>query len=96
VVACSWYGTKPVTLQLGGSFHRHRPRIISSQVGSIDASLQPRWTHRRRLDVAIGLLSELRLAPLITQRFPVDRAAEAYELIDQQPERTVQVVLTYV
>jgi 2-desacetyl-2-hydroxyethyl bacteriochlorophyllide A dehydrogenase len=96
VVACSWYGTKPVTLQLGGSFHRHRPRIISSQVGSIDASLQPRWTHRRRLDVAIDLLSELRLAPLITQRFPVDRAAEAYELIDQQPERTVQVVLTYV
>ena len=96
VVACSWYGTKPVTLQLGGSFHRHRPRIISSQVGSIDASLQPRWTHLRRLEVAIGLLSELRLAPLITHRFPVDRAAEAYELIDQQPERTVQVVLTYV
>jgi 2-desacetyl-2-hydroxyethyl bacteriochlorophyllide A dehydrogenase len=96
VVACSWYGTKPVTLQLGGSFHRRRPRIISSQVGSIDASLQPRWTHRRRLDVAVNLLSELRLAPLITHRFPVQRAAEAYEFVDQQPERTVQVVLTYV
>ncbi len=95
-VVCSWYGTKPVSLQLGGAFHRRRTRIVSSQVGSIDAALQPRWTHRRRLDVARALLSELELAALITHRFPLPRAAEAYALVDEHPDQTVQVVLTYV
>jgi len=95
VVLCSWYGTKPVALQLGGGFHRRRPRIVSSQVSTIDGALQPRWTHRRRLDLALELLPTLRLDQLISQRFPLARAAEAYALVDQHPEQTVQVVLTY-
>ena len=45
IVVCSWYGTKPVPLMLGGAFHRRRLRIVSSQVSTIDAALQPRWTH---------------------------------------------------
>jgi 2-desacetyl-2-hydroxyethyl bacteriochlorophyllide A dehydrogenase len=94
-VVCSWYGTKPVALQLGGAFHRRRPRIVSSQVGSIDAALQPRWSVRRRLELARDLLSELELASLVSHRFAFARAVDAYQLIDQQPEKTVQVVLTY-
>ena len=35
------------------------------------------------------------LGPLITHRIPFARAAEAYELVDQRPEETVQVILTY-
>jgi 2-desacetyl-2-hydroxyethyl bacteriochlorophyllide A dehydrogenase len=96
VVVCSWYGTKPAQLMLGGAFHRRRLRILSSQVGTIDAALQPRWTHRRRLDAARDLLAELQLAPLISHRFPLARAGEAYRLVDQHPEQAVQVVLTYV
>ena len=38
-VVCSWYGTKPVELRLGGAFHRRRLRIVSSQVSTIDAAL---------------------------------------------------------
>jgi len=37
----------------------------------------------------------VRLGPLITHRIPFARAAEAYELVDQRPEETVQVILTY-
>ena len=37
----------------------------------------------------------LLLGPLITHRIPFARAAEAYELVDQRPEETVQVILTY-
>jgi len=95
VVLCSWYGTKPVALQLGGGFHRRRPRIVSSQVSTIDGALQPRWTHRRRLDLALDLMRGLALDDLISHRFPLARAAEAYALVDQHPEQTVQVVLTY-
>jgi 2-desacetyl-2-hydroxyethyl bacteriochlorophyllide A dehydrogenase len=95
VVVCSWYGTKPVSVPLGGPFHRRRLRIVSSQVSTIDASLQPRWTHARRLAAARDLLPRLQLAPLISHRIPLARAAEAYALVDTQPDQTVQVVLTY-
>ena len=57
VVVCSWYGTKPVPLLLGGPFHRRRLRIVSSQVGTIDAALQPRWTHARRLALCLRAAS---------------------------------------
>ncbi|MCA1646447.1 MAG: zinc-binding alcohol dehydrogenase [Chloroflexi bacterium] len=95
VVVCSWYGTKPVPLMLGGAFHRRRLRIVSSQVSTIDAALQPRWTHRRRLALARDLLTIVELEPLVSQRFPVEQAAEAFQLVDEQPDQTVQVLLTY-
>ena len=95
IVVCSWYGTKDVALPLGGAFHRRRIRIISSQVGTIDPGLQPRWSRARRTALARDLLPHLQLPPLITHRFPLERAADAYTLVDQHPEETVQVVLTY-
>ena len=95
VIVCSWYGTKPASVTLGGAFHRRRLRIVSSQVSTIDAALQPRWSRQRRLDVARDLLAELELKSLISHRFPIARAADAYALLDGHPEETVQVVLTY-
>lgn len=95
VVACSWYGTKPVSLDLGGAFHRGRARIVSSQVSTIDPALTGRWTRDRRLGVARGLLGELELDALITHRFPLRAAAEAYDLLARKPEETVQVIFTY-
>jgi len=95
VVVCSWYGEKPVPLELGGSFHRGRVRLVSSQVGRIDPSLAPRWDRERRLALATDLLGELILAELITHRIPFARAAEAYALLDSRGAETVQVVLDY-
>lgn len=97
VVVLSWYGQKPVTLDLGGAFHRRRLRLVASQVGHLPAEVSARWDRARRLEVARALLAEgeLRLAPLITHRIPFDRAREAYALVDRHPEETVQVVLTY-
>jgi 2-desacetyl-2-hydroxyethyl bacteriochlorophyllide A dehydrogenase len=95
VVVCSWYGTKPVPLLLGGPFHRRRLRIISSQVSTVDAALQPRWNYARRLALACDFLPRLQLEPLITHRIPFEHAAEAYQLVDEHPDATVQVLLTY-
>ena len=95
IVVCSWYGTKPVTVPLGGRFHRGRIRLVSSQVGSIDPSLSARWTRERRTGFTRDILPELRLTDLITHRVPFDRAADAYELVDHRAEETVQVILTY-
>ena len=95
VVVVSWYGTKPVTLTLGGHFHRGRVRLRSSQVGRIDPALAPRWDRARRLALAVDLLSELRLVELITQRIPFADAPIAFRLVDERPGETVQVILTY-
>ena len=42
------------------------------------------------------LLKRIRPGRFITQRFPLERAAEAYRLIDREPEKTIQVVLDHV
>lgn len=95
VVVASWYGTKPVTLDLGDAFHRRRLRLVGSQVSTVDPSLQPRWSRSRRLRLAVDLLRQLPLVGLVTHRVPFRRAAEAYALVDRRPQEVVQVVLTY-
>lgn len=95
VIVCSWYGEKRVSLDLGGNFHRGRLTIRSSQVGGIDPALAPRWDRARRLAAATDLLDDLVLADLITHRIPLARAAEAYKLLDERADETIQVVLTY-
>ncbi|HKY49871.1 MAG TPA: zinc-binding dehydrogenase [Candidatus Limnocylindria bacterium] len=95
VIVCSWYGTRPVSLDLGTRFHRERLRLVSSQVSQVDPALAPRWDRARRLATATTLLGELLLGPLITHRIPFAHAADAYELVDRRPEETVQVILTY-
>jgi len=49
----------------------------------------------RRFAVAWEMLRAVRPSRLITHRFPIQEAPLAYQLIDQQPEQTIQVVLTY-
>jgi 2-desacetyl-2-hydroxyethyl bacteriochlorophyllide A dehydrogenase len=95
VIAMSWYGGTFENLNLSGEFHHNRPRVISSMVGSVNPDLGPLWSTGRRQQVVSRLLTELELAPLFTHELPVDRAAEAYALVDQAPEGLVQCVLTY-
>jgi 2-desacetyl-2-hydroxyethyl bacteriochlorophyllide A dehydrogenase len=95
IVVGSWYGVKKALLNLGGRFHRDRIRLISSQVSTIRPALLGRWTKKRRLRMALNLLSDIQPERWITQRFPIERAEEAYELVDQYPDQTIQVLLTY-
>lgn len=95
VVVCSWYGSKPTTLQLGGHFHRGRVRVRSSQVGQVDPALLPRWDRARRTEVVLDLLARLPLDALVTHRVPFRQVGGAYRLVDEHPEDTLQVVLTY-
>ncbi|MHB1416131.1 MAG: zinc-dependent alcohol dehydrogenase, partial [Chloroflexota bacterium] len=95
VAVVSWYGRRPVMLDLGGHFHRGRVRLLSSQVGTVNPSLGARWGHSRRTQAVCDLLPGLDLAGLISHRYPLARAAEAYRLLAEHPEETVQVVLTY-
>jgi threonine dehydrogenase-like Zn-dependent dehydrogenase len=95
VVVASWYGRKPVTLDLGGHFHRGRVTLRGSQVGRLNPGLGPRWDHARRSATVAALLPRLRLAELISHRLPLERAADAYALVDAGGEGIVQIVLEY-
>ena len=95
IVVGSWYGTKAAALQLGGSFHRNRVRLISSQVSTIAPHLRGRWTKARRMESAWQLLAKLAAEELISHRFPLEQAAAAYSLIDSCPNQTLQVILNY-
>jgi 2-desacetyl-2-hydroxyethyl bacteriochlorophyllide A dehydrogenase len=95
VVVASWYGTKPVSLSLGGHFHRGRIRLRSSQVGRLNPGLGPRWDRVRRTETVLGLLPRLRLEELVSHRIPFGEAPGAYQLVDENPDDVVQVVLTH-
>jgi len=94
-LVASWYGTKPVTLDLGREFHRRRLTIRSTQVSSIPARLSSRWTLERRRQQAAELLTELPLKALATHEFPFERAADAFEALDRGDESMLHAALVY-
>lgn len=91
----SWYGEKQTSLDLGGTFHRSRIKLISSQVSTIAPELTARWDKSRRFGVAWEALKRIQPENWITHRFPLSRAAEAYQLLDERPQETLQILLTY-
>lgn len=66
VVELSWYGTSVVPVGLGELFHSSRLTLRSSQVGQLPLCQGARWTHRRRLQVALGLCADPVLDALIS------------------------------
>jgi 2-desacetyl-2-hydroxyethyl bacteriochlorophyllide A dehydrogenase len=95
VVVVSYIVGETRGLTLGDEFHHNRIRLVSSQAAGVNPELHPRWNSERKLKAAIQALPKLDLSGLITQRFPFDQAAHAYQLVDGHPSETVQVVLTY-
>lgn len=95
VVIGSWYGRKPVQVDLGGHFHRSRMRLVSSQVSSLGAAWASRWDKARRLEVAWSALRKIDSASLVTHRIPLADAAHAYSLTDGPNSDVLQVLLTY-
>lgn len=95
VVVGSWYGEKRAPIDLGGTFHRDRIELVSSQVSTIDPARRGRWDRQRRFDTAVEWLDRIDCERLISHRIPFEQANEAYELLDEQSEPVLQVVLTY-
>lgn len=95
VLIGSWYGKKKASLTLGSQFHRSNVRLISSQVSFIAPRWRGRFSQARRLAIAWSMLAKHDPARMITHRFPIGQAHQAYQLLDQDPGSTVQVLLTY-
>ena len=95
IVIGSWYGEKRASIDLGGAFHRSRIKLISSQVSTIAPELSGRWDKTRRFDVAWKALERIKPEKWITHRFSIEDAEDAYRLLDENPQETIQVVFKY-
>jgi 2-desacetyl-2-hydroxyethyl bacteriochlorophyllide A dehydrogenase len=95
IVIGSWYGEKKAPIDLGGAFHRSRIQLISSQVSTIAPALSGRWDKARRFAVAWDALKRIQPQKWITHRFPIEDAAKAYQLLDENPQETIQVIFNY-
>jgi 2-desacetyl-2-hydroxyethyl bacteriochlorophyllide A dehydrogenase len=95
VVIGSWYGEKRAPVDLGGSFHRSRIKLISSQVSTISPELSARWDKSRRFDVAWNELERTKPEKWITHHFSIEEAIKAYKLLDENPQETIQILFNY-
>ncbi len=95
VVIGSWYGKKPLQLNLGAEFHRSRIRLLASQVSTIDPSLSGRWDKERRYHIVWDLLRQIQPERWISHRFAFQEASQAYALLDERPGEAIQVIVLY-
>jgi len=72
IIELSWFGDQDVNLPLGRAFHSRRLQLRSSQVGRVPPAQHARWTHRRRLELALALLQDERLDVLIDGESPFE------------------------
>ena len=83
IIELSWYGTKPVEVQLGASFHQQRKQIISSQVGHIPFSKSARWDYARRKNVVWELLKNPVFDKHITDEVPFKNSPAFFDALRQ-------------
>lgn len=95
VIVGSWYGTLRAALDLGSHFHRSRIHLIASQVSTLAPHLTGRWSRQRRMAEVLRILPELDLGSLISHRFPLSRAGEAYAQIAGARDDVLQVIFDY-
>lgn len=95
IIVGSWYGNKTAQINLGGAFHRNRLTIISSQVSTISPDHALEWTKEKRLQKAMNLISELNVEKYISHRFALSEADKAYQLLDKEAGKALQVIFTY-
>jgi threonine dehydrogenase-like Zn-dependent dehydrogenase len=70
VVELSWYGTREVTLALGGAFHVGRLSVRASQVGHVAPARRATRSTRDRLALALELLRDPAYDSLLTGTTP--------------------------
>jgi 2-desacetyl-2-hydroxyethyl bacteriochlorophyllide A dehydrogenase len=97
VVAAGFYQGEGAGLHLGEEFHHNHIQIVASQIGGVPAGLAGRWTTERLHRVFMGLVADgsIDVAPLVSHVIPCDDVVEAYRLLDQDPARTLEMVLDF-
>lgn len=93
VIELSWYGDQNVAVPLGHAFHSQQIKLISCQVGHIEASHAPRWDYRRRLTAAMAMLRDPDLDALLEAPIAFDDLpATVSDIFKPGSDRLCQVI----
>jgi threonine dehydrogenase-like Zn-dependent dehydrogenase len=95
VVELSWYGMKPVSLQLGTSFHYDRKRIISSQVSTVSHTRRGPDAFPQRTDQVLDLLSNSALDRIPGPFIPFADLPEAMSRLYRGEQLGLHPVVNY-
>jgi threonine dehydrogenase-like Zn-dependent dehydrogenase len=97
VVAAGFYQGPATALDLGEEFHHNRVSLVASQIGGLPTALTQRWNVARLQRAVLALVAGGRLdvTALVSHVVPVDDAASAYRLLDEDPSEALQVVLDF-
>jgi len=103
IVSLAYYTGNVQDLKLEGEWHRNRLTLISSRVVSPRSCASeplrdhPRWNAHRIHAEAFKLLKEGRLSVegLIAPVVPFNKAVEAYQEIDEAPEKSIKLGIVY-
>ncbi len=95
VIELSWYGTRNVSLSLGGSFHRGRKKIIASQVSEIPPHKKNEWTYARRKEYAFRLLGDDFFDCLLTNEIPFHKSADFFNQNRNNPLPGIGYYISY-
>ncbi len=98
VVSGGFYRGGGAPLTLGAEWHHNRVTLLSSMgVWGCPHRDHPTWNRERIHQTALALLATDRLNTdgLVTHHLPFEQAADAYRLIESQPEEVIKVILTY-
>lgn len=85
IVELSWYGSRLVPLPLGEAFHARRLTLKSSQVGTVAGVQRARWTPRRRLALALSLLTDPAVDALVTDESPFAELPQVMQRLSAPP-----------
>jgi threonine dehydrogenase-like Zn-dependent dehydrogenase len=95
VLELSWYGDRAVSVPLGEAFHSKRLQLRSSQVGAVATSQRARWSHRRRMTLALELLADPTFDALLTGESPFDRLPATLARLADAPDGALCELVAY-
>jgi NADPH:quinone reductase-like Zn-dependent oxidoreductase len=95
VCELSWYGKRAVAVALGEGFHSRRLVLKSSQVGAVSSTRRARWDHRRRMRLALSLLSSPALDVLINSEGRFESLPDTMAQLARGPGEVIMHRVTY-
>ena len=92
IVEASWYGNKKGIINLGGSFHSKRLKLISTQVSNIPKYLSNKHNYKSRLKLAIKALSSNKLLKLVNTESHFNNLEDDYVSIINNPDSIMHAI----
>lgn len=94
ITVLAWYQGALSAVDLSEEFHHNRIGLKQSQMSHMDPSYSHLWNDARRTETCVHILEKLKTDNLFTE-FSYDNIKDAYHMIDTEPEKIIQAVITY-